>query len=71
MPLLDGLGHCFHKLAASYYRYLTLVSGAKCLPASDFNPSNLSTDQWVETAVAFGAKEICLTAHHEVVVQPC
>mmetsp|Transcript_126896 Transcript_126896/g.353350 ORF Transcript_126896/g.353350 Transcript_126896/m.353350 type:complete len:477 (+) Transcript_126896:52-1482(+) len=36
-----------------------------CLPASIFNPSNLSTEQWVETAVSFGAKEICLTAHHE------
>ncbi len=37
----------------------------QCIPASVFNPTNLSTDQWVETAVAFGAKEICLTAHHE------
>jgi len=36
-----------------------------CLPASKFNPTNLSTDQWVQTAVDFGAKEICLTAHHE------
>ena len=40
-------------------------SSGKCIPASSFNPSNLSTDQWVETAVAFGAKEICLTAAHE------
>jgi alpha-L-fucosidase len=37
----------------------------ECIPAAVFNPTNLSTDQWVETAVAFGAKEICLTAHHE------
>eukprot|EP00928_Gymnodinium_smaydae_P044665 TRINITY_DN29797_c0_g1_i1.p1 TRINITY_DN29797_c0_g1~~TRINITY_DN29797_c0_g1_i1.p1 ORF type:complete len:476 (+),score=48.44 TRINITY_DN29797_c0_g1_i1:37-1464(+) len=37
----------------------------KCIPASVFKPTNLSTDQWVQTAVAFGAKEICLTAHHE------
>merc|ERR1719352_528482 len=37
----------------------------QCIPAAVFNPTNLSTDQWVETAVAFGAKEICLTAHHE------
>lgn len=36
-----------------------------CIPASVFNPTNLSTDQWVEAAVAFGADEICLTAHHE------
>ena len=27
-----------------------------CIPASKFNPTNLSTDQWVETAVAFGGK---------------
>lgn len=36
-----------------------------CVPASVFNPTNLSTDQWVEAAVAMGAGEICLTAHHE------
>ena len=36
-----------------------------CIPASVFNPTNLSTDQWVEAAVSFGADEICLTAHHE------
>ena len=41
------------------------VGSGKCLPASLFNPSNLSTDQWVEAAVAMGAGEICLTAHHE------
>ena len=36
-----------------------------CVPAAVFNPSNLSTDQWVEAAAAMGAGEICLTAHHE------
>jgi len=36
-----------------------------CIPSGAFNPSNLSTDQWVEAAVAMGAGEICLTAHHE------
>ena len=36
-----------------------------CLPASLFHPTNLSTDQWVETAASLGAHEICLTAHHE------
>lgn len=41
------------------------VGTSKCLPATLFNPSNLSTDQWVEAAVAMGAGEICLTAHHE------
>eukprot|EP00662_Eupelagonemidae_sp_cell21_P018620 gene18620-41360_t len=30
-----------------------------------FNPTNLSTDQWAEAALAMGAGEICLTAHHE------
>ena len=43
----------------------TGVDAPPCLPAAVFNPTNLSTDQWVETAVTFGAKEICLTAHHE------
>ena len=38
----------------------------KCLPAKAFNPTNLSTDQWVRTARDMGAGEICLTAHHEV-----
>eukprot|EP00927_Polykrikos_kofoidii_P071409 TRINITY_DN67676_c0_g1_i1.p1 TRINITY_DN67676_c0_g1~~TRINITY_DN67676_c0_g1_i1.p1 ORF type:complete len:582 (+),score=62.48 TRINITY_DN67676_c0_g1_i1:75-1820(+) len=37
----------------------------ECIPASVFDPSNLSTDQWVEAAVSMGAGEICLTAHHE------
>lgn len=41
------------------------TDGPPCLPASIFDPSNLSTDQWVEAAVAMGAGEICLTAHHE------
>lgn len=36
-----------------------------CIPASKFDPTDLSTDQWVEAAVAMGASEICLTAHHE------
>lgn len=40
-------------------------NSSNCIPASKFNPTNLSTDAWVEAAVAFGAKEICLTAHHE------
>eukprot|EP00049_Salpingoeca_infusionum_P003526 m.67473 g.67473 ORF g.67473 m.67473 type:complete len:304 (+) comp12163_c0_seq5:77-988(+) len=45
----------------------------KCLPASMFNPTQMgpdkngitATDQWVLTAKAMGAGEICLTAHHE------
>ena len=40
-------------------------SDSTCIPASVFSPSNLSTDQWAEAAVAMGADEICLTAHHE------
>lgn len=37
----------------------------ECIPSEAFNPSNLSTDQWVEAAAAMGAGEVCLTAHHE------
>ena len=33
-------------------------------PPSLFNPQHLNTTQWMETAVALGAKEVCLTAHH-------
>ena len=29
--------------------------GGKCLPAIAFNPTNLSTDQWVQTPVNMGA----------------
>ena len=29
-----------------------------------FNPVDLDTDQWIATAKALGAKQICLTAHH-------
>ena len=36
-----------------------------CIPAAAFNPTDLDTDQWVKSAVAMGAGEICLTAHHE------
>jgi imidazole glycerol phosphate synthase subunit HisF len=49
----------------SHHVFATGVNG-KCLPAKAFNPSNLSTDQWVRTARDMGAGEICLTAHHEV-----
>jgi len=33
-------------------------------PADAFNPTALDTDQWAETAKAFGAKHIVLTAKH-------
>lgn len=33
-------------------------------PPSLFAPTALNTTQWVATAAALGAKEICLTAHH-------
>jgi len=39
--------------------------GGPCLPPKLFNPNNLNTDQWIQTAVNMGAKEACLTAHHE------
>ena len=33
-------------------------------PPSLFNPDSLNVAQWVETSIAAGAKEICLTARH-------
>jgi hypothetical protein len=33
-------------------------------PPSLFNPTALNTTQWLATAKAMGAKEVCLTAHH-------
>lgn len=33
-------------------------------PAETFNPSQLDTDQWAQTARSFGAKHIVLTAKH-------
>ena len=37
----------------------------KCIPADVFNPARVDTDQWARAAVAMGAGEMCLTAHHE------
>lgn len=34
-------------------------------PPTKFNPTNLDTDQWIETAKAMGAKYVVLTARHE------
>lgn len=39
-------------------------SGNHSWNASMFDPENLDTDQWVQTASEWGAKEICLTAKH-------
>ena len=36
-----------------------------CLPAKLFNPENYSAAQTMEVAKAFGASEVCITAHHE------
>jgi alpha-L-fucosidase len=33
-------------------------------PPSLFQPIGLNTTQWMETAKALGAKEVCLTSHH-------
>jgi alpha-L-fucosidase len=41
------------------------VSGPPCLSPELFKPSNLSTDEWVETAMAMGSTELVLTVHHE------
>ena len=40
------------------------ADGDHVWPTSLFNPDHLDTDQWVATAVEWGAKEICLTAKH-------
>ncbi len=33
-------------------------------PAETFNPTNVDTDQWMTVAKSWGAKRVCLTAHH-------
>lgn len=33
-------------------------------PASSFNPTSLDTEQWAQTALDLGAKQVCLTVHH-------
>ena len=33
-------------------------------PAEVFDPSALDTDQWARTALALGARQVCLTAKH-------
>ena len=33
-------------------------------PASSFDPSDLDTNQWAETARDLGARQVCLTVHH-------
>jgi hypothetical protein len=38
---------------------------APCLPAELFNPTNYSAEQTMQVAAAFGASEVCITAHHE------
>jgi hypothetical protein len=40
-------------------------NGSSCADPKLFNPTDLNTTQWVNTAKAMGADEICLTAHHE------
>ena len=38
---------------------------APCLDPLLFNPTNYSAAQTMEVAKAFGASEVCITAHHE------
>jgi hypothetical protein len=33
-------------------------------PASSFDPTDVDTEQWAQTALDMGAKQVCLTAHH-------
>ena len=60
----SGAAHVEHNCAGELGR------SPPCLPAKLFNPSNQSTDQWVATAKAFGAGEICLTAVRPVPTCP-
>jgi hypothetical protein len=63
----NGLSQFMHFSVNPYsnIEHNCVGTSGDCIPASVFNPTNLSTDQWVQAAVAFGADEICLTAHHE------
>ena len=36
-----------------------------CLNPDVFNPTDLDVDDWMASTVALGAREVCLTAHHE------
>ena len=36
-----------------------------CLNPDVFNPTDLDADDWMAATVALGAREVCLTAHHE------
>ena len=33
-------------------------------PSSSFNPTDADTEQWAQTALDLGAKQVCLTVHH-------
>ena len=33
-------------------------------PASSFDPTDVDTEQWAQTALDLGAKQVCLTTHH-------
>ena len=33
-------------------------------PASSFDPTDVNTEQWAQTALDLGAKQVCLTVHH-------
>ena len=33
-------------------------------PAASFDPTGVDTEQWAQTALDLGAKQVCLTVHH-------
>jgi alpha-L-fucosidase len=62
----------YHEREVSMFMHFSMCTFADCEqdtacrknPPSLFQPNGLNTTQWLETAVALGAKEVCLTAHH-------
>lgn len=58
------IGVIIHQDVQVYDRSYTSHESTNLPPASVFNPSDLDTDQWIETAAAAGAKYAVLVAKH-------
>jgi alpha-L-fucosidase len=62
----------YHEREVSMFMHFSMCTFAGCEqdtacrknPPSLFQPNGLNTTQWLETAAALGAQEVCLTAHH-------
>ena len=71
LPLPTPEQLAFHEQGSTQFTHFSVCTFAGCeqnspaLPASTFNPtSRVDTDQWVRVAQLWGAKQICITAHH-------